>query len=332
MRLIFHIGMGKTGTTSIQHALRTNPKTLSNQNANYLGMWFDTIEPTFHGVAGVAKFLALNDHEKVLKAEHFFDNITEIANKHKVNTFIFSNESMFQAGPQLAPFLRTLKSKDLSISFVAYLRNARQWLPSAYTQWAVRHKTNEGPIQDFEIFARRAIGQYEGIRFWQDHFGADLTVRPFDTTVDVVQDFAATVGLSLPITDTRHLERSEPADTLLRAAFNNRFPDKVLPEKFDRFVTNSSRAPVPSLQAMADRCFQHEGVEEIIAERQELFGYIRNSFGIDLLKNESRPSKVPDNAEMQRRIIDYLVEVTFDQAQRLKRLERLMKDTKIESD
>ncbi|KZZ01031.1 hypothetical protein A3747_20425 [Sulfitobacter sp. HI0076] len=218
------------------------------------------------------------------------------------------------------------------MSFLAYMRDPRAWLPSAYTQWAIRHKTNEGPIQDFPTAARRLIGQYEGIRFWQQNFGDVLTVRPFEPGFDVVQDFAATVGLTLPDTKTRKLERAEPADTLMRAMFNTRFPGQVLPDRFDRFVTNSSHAPVPSTHEMAERCFCHDGADEIIAEKRNLFEHIRDAVGLDFLEGEPRQSKSPDEAELQRRVIDYLVEVTFDQAQRLKRLERLVNELKAHGD
>lgn len=332
MRIVFYIGMGKTGTTSIQHALRSGSNALASQRAAYLSMWFEEIDPAFKGLGGFARFIAGSEQEKVAGADSFHSYLVDRAAKEGIETFIFSNESVFEAGHQLDPFFRRLKAKELSMTFVAYLRDPRDWLPSAYTQWAIRHKTNRGPVQDFQTAARRLIGQYEVFRFWQQNFGDVLTVRPFESGSDVVDDFAQTVGLDLPKSDSRKLERAEPADTLLRALFNTRFPDQVLPDRFDRFVTNSSQVPVPSLHDMAERCFRHEGAEEIVAEKRELFEYIRDSVGLDLLDGDPKPSKMPDEAELQRRVIDYLVEVTFDQAQRLKRLERLVNELKAQAD
>lgn len=332
MRIVFHIGMGKTGTTSIQYALRNGADALASQKAKYLSMWFEEINPVFKGLDGFSRFMAGNEQEKVEGADSFHSYLVDRADKEGIETFIFSNEGVFEAGHQLAPFFRRLKSKGLSMTFVAYLRDPQDWLPSAYTQWAIRHKTNKGPVQDFPTAARRLIGQYEGIRFWQQNFGDVLTVRPFESGLDVVDDFAQTVGLELPKSKIRRLERAEPADTLLRAMFNTRFPDQVLPDRFDRFVTNSSQVPVPSLHGMAERCFRHECAKEIVAEKRELFEYIRDSIGLDLLDGDPKPSKMPDEGELQRRVIDYLVEVTFDQAQRLKRLERLVNERKAHGD
>ncbi|SEJ97089.1 hypothetical protein SAMN05444007_1107 [Cribrihabitans marinus] len=326
MRIVFHIGMGKTGTTSIQHALANSTTALANQKSAYMGMWFDAIDPAYGGLQGFSRFVGEADEKKILSAEVFHRYLVDRAEKEGIETYIFSNEGLFQAGPQLELFFSTLQAQGLSISFVVYLRDPRAWLPSAYTQWAIRHKTNEGPVQDFPTAARRLITQYQMIRFWRENFGTALKVKPFDSSLDVIQDFAGILGLDLPKSDTRRLERAEPADTLLRAMFNTRFQDKVLPDEFDRFVTNSSSAPPPSLQDMAKRCFNHQAAEEIIAEKRELFEYIRDNIGFDFFDEEPRPSNLPDDTELQRRVIDYLVEVTFDQAQRLKRLERLIYD------
>jgi hypothetical protein len=332
MRIIFHIGMGKTGTTSIQHALRNGADALANQRAAYLSMWFEEVDPAFKGIGGFSRFIAGNEQEKVAGADHFHAYLVDRAAKEGIETFIFSNEGVFEAGPQLDPFFRRLKAKGLSMSFVAYLRDPRDWLPSAYTQWAIRHKTNQGPVQDFPTAARRLIGQYEGVRFWHENHGADLTVRQFESGLDVVADFSQTVGLELPKSDIRSLERAEPADTLLRAMFNTRFPAQMLPNRFDRCVTNSSRAPVPPLHEMAERCFRHEGADEILAEKRSLFEYIRDRIGFNFLDGNPKPSKMPDEGDLQRRVIDYLVEVAFDQAQRLERLERLVSELQSQGD
>lgn len=328
MRIVFHIGMGKTGTSSIQHVLQKNPEELAKQNAAYLGMWFDAIDPAFKGPTGLSRFMAGNEQEKVAGADRFHAYLVDRAAKDGIETFIFSNETLFATGPQFAPFFRRLKAKGLPMSFFAYVRDPRDWLPSAYTQWAIQHKTNQGPVQDFPTAARRVIGQYEGFRFWHENHGADLTVRRFESGLDVVEDFAKTVGLELPKSDIRRLARAEPADILLRAVFNTRFSEQVLPDRFDRFVTNSSNVPVPSLHEMAERCFRHDGAKEVIAEKRALFEYIRDRIGFDFLDGDPKPPKMPDEHDLQRRVIDYLVEVTFDQALQLKRLERLVNELK----
>ncbi len=328
MRIVFHIGMGKTGTTSIQHALKESADALARQNAAFLSMSLDEINPASTGIANYYRFINGTAQEKAEGTERFHSYLVERAAKEGIETFIFSNERVYENGRKLEPFFNGLKAKGLAMSFVVYMRDPRSWLPSAYTQWAIRHKTNQGPVQGFATAARRLIGRYEEIRFWQEKFGDVLTVRPFEKGFDVVQDFAQTVGVTLPETNTRKLERGEPADLLLRAMLNTRFHDPVLPNRFHKVVTNSSRAPVPSLREMSERCFNHEAMEEIIAEKRELFDDLRDSFGFDLLAGGAPASRQPDEAEIQRRVIDYLVEMSLDQAQRLIRLEQLVSKLK----
>lgn len=326
MRLIFHIGMGKTGTTSIQHALRTGREDLARQKARYLGMWFDMIEPAFEGLSGQDELFNLGEAAQQDAAERFTTVLEDVEKHDGTKTFIMSNESLFGAGARLEAFFARLSEKLDSVLFVAYLRDPHSWLPSAYTQWGIRHKTYPGPIQPLHARARDLLGQYEGIRFWLESHADRLTIRPHEKGGDVVKDFAETIGISLPKLASRALERPEPTDILMRAMFNNRIPGPALPDIFDRQVVNTTQAPVPSLRDMAETCFRRDEAEEIIAEKRELFEYIRDRVGLDFLDGEKRENEMPDEAELLRRMIDYLVEISLDQAVRLKRLERLVNE------
>lgn len=326
MRIIFHIGMGKTGTTSIQQALRQNAADLSRQNIHYLGVWFDAISPEFRGVEGQRKFVSQGGEALASSAATFLKALQEKAQGDENAVFILSNENMFAAGPALHPFLAALGENGAELQLIAYLRDPHSWLPSAYTQWGIRHKTQPGPIVPYEKMARELIGQYGAIRFWLENYADRLSVRPFEKGIDVIQDFAETAAISLPPTKIRALERAEPAEILLRAMFNNRIPEPVLPERFDRLVVNTARKEVPSLAEMTQTCFRHDKTDEIIEEQHELFETIRDRVGIDYLDGAAGPERIPDAAELQARVIDYLLEITFDQAQRLKRLERLVNE------
>jgi hypothetical protein len=329
MRLLFHIGMGKTGTSSIQLALENGSDELAEQNARYLGMWFDWVDPSFHGYAGEQKFFRLEAHAQADCAERFIAVLDDLRQRQGVTTFIMSNESLFGAGATMAPFFDRLAQRAESLEFIAYLRDPRAWLPSAFSQWELRHKAHPGPIRPYGQSARELVGQYEGIRFWLENHAERLTVRPYESSGDVVRDFAETVGISLPPLETRFLERAEPADLLLRAMFNNRIPGPAWPDAFDSMVVDTSKARVPSLREMADTCFRHDGTDDIIAERRALFEYIRDKLGFDFLGGAAPEPRIPDEAELQRRVLDYLVEVTLDQARRLNRLERLMNELNV---
>ncbi|MFC2970478.1 polysaccharide biosynthesis protein [Acidimangrovimonas pyrenivorans] len=327
MRIIFHVGMGKTGTSSVQHALATSTERLAAQKVAYLGMWFDAIDPGFRGYEGQERFFTSDAATMESHAEQFYDRLAARSAAEGIETFVLSNEAIYGNVHNFTPFLRRLQAKpDVALQIVAYIRNPYAWLPSAYAQWGIRHKQQPGSIQPYGQRARDLLGIYSGFRAWAENFGDCLAVRRHDKGIDVLADFAETTGLALESMGKRQLERAEPAETLLRALFNNRFEEPVLPERFERVVVDTSLCPVPSLHDMTEFCFRHDETAEIIDEQRPLFEFIRDRLGIDYLSETPAPAPPPDEAEIQRRMIDYLVEITLNQAQRLKRLERQIKD------
>ena len=326
MRIIFHIGMGKTGTTSIQNALAQNAAALARQKARYLGMWFDGVDQKFRGLKGFGTFVAQSAENQKRHAQSFLDYVNAIEKDTKATTFVFSNESLFQNGPRLTPFFGELQNLSAELEVIAYVRDPRAWLPSAHTQWALRHKTNEGPLEDLATSARRLIKFYDALPFWIEQFGDAAQIRHTALEHDVVADFAETTGLILTPPATRALERSEPADILLRAMFNNRVEGTALPERFNRVIRDTEANPVPSLEDIKRVCFDQSAAETVIAENADMFEFLRDRTGIDFVNTSDDPPAEPDDAELQRRVIDYLIEITFDQAQRLKRLERLVSE------
>ena len=325
MDIIFHIGMGKTGTSSIQRALQNGTETLAAHDAHYLGMWFDMIAPRFRGHEGLDGFCKSPADAKEAAAGTFLSVLSDIARNSGAKTFIMSNEGFFGEGEGLKPFIDALRP-HANVRLVAYMRPAREWLPSAFAQWGVRHKTYPGPIQPFGERAKLLIGQYNGIRAWHQHFNDILEVRKHTKSIDVVADFSEVIGIPLPAGE-RHLERSEPAEMVLQAMFNNRFPKPVLPDRFRRTVIGSGRE-IRSVEDMARLCFEHEGIDEIVAGRAPLFDYVRDNIGIDLAGGEDPDARTVDPEALRDRILDYLIEITFLQAIRIQKLENEIEDRK----
>lgn len=320
MKIIFHIGMGKTGTSSIQKVFRTNADLLTKKDTHYLGMWFDIINPDYRGYEGQQKFFEASAEEMESLAGDFLNALTALSKEQGTQTFILSNEALFGHIRRFGPFLDALKTKT-DVQVIAYMRDPHSWLSSAYTQWGIRHKHHTGPVQPFGTRARDLINQYEGIRGWIKGFSDILTIRPFEKGLNVVEDFAQAIDLEIDLGEKRYLERAEPAEILLRALFNTRFEAPVRPERFDRMILNTNKKAIPKVKDMVDMCLRHDGVEEIIAEKQELFEFIRDNTGMDFLNGTTVTPKMPDMTELESRLVDYLLEITFDQAQRLKRLE-----------
>lgn len=326
MKLILHIGMGKTGTSSIQTALRTSTEELKAQKVHYLGMWFDAIYPAFQGHAGLLKFLALDETEMQNAAKTFIEHLKQQAEITGADTFILSNEGIFGNVHYVTPFLHALQP-HVDISVVAYIRNPYKWLPSAFTQWGLFHKQQSGPLQTFRERATALIAQYTAMPAWIEIYGAQLDVRKHDTSIDVVQDFCEVCGIDIKPPKFRLLERSEPAEILLRAAFNGRYQSEVFPERFNRIVMTPKRSVV-SMEDMTSLCFKYDGLEETVEARRELFETIRNGLGpdFDFISESSETKSMPDLVALQRRLIDHLVEISFQQGERLAKLEQRVQE------
>lgn len=326
MKLILHIGMGKTGTSSIQAALRTSKTELAEQRAQYLGMWFEFIDPAYGGFTGSRDFYRLDQAAQESAAQLMVNHLTKLKNENGTETFILSNESIFENVKNIDFFIKKL-GQLVDLSLLAYIRNPYQWLPSAYTQWGLYHKTLPGPLKSFQERAQSLVEAYSCLITWLDKFSDVLTVRNHDTSIDVVSDFSDVCGLKLKSLSTRMLERSEPAEILLRAAFNDRHNGEVHPNRFDNLVMQRAQG-VRNLSKLSALCFEHDGLAEIVDSKAGLFEDIRDRLGpeFDFLSKPYSSKGPPDEIQLQSRLIDHLVEITFQQAERIKRLEIQMQE------
>lgn len=326
-RLILHIGMGKTGTTSLQHALAASGDVLASQKARYLGMGFDPLGPNFAGAQGLMAIARAAEPNRVKQAERYGAELQRQAERDGITTFVLSNEALFQRPGPMAPFLTRL-AQDVELSVLAYLRPPRDWLPSAYAQWGLRHKTQPGPVRPFQELAPMLLKTYAAIKTWQATFGAALTVRAYDPAVDIVTDFAAATGLALTAPAERHLPRGEAAELVLRALFNDRHPQPMPPGSFNRSVLHRMQNPPPSVERMASMAVDISGIDTIIAEQGETFAFIEREFGLDMKLGQGGEAAAPvrdtPDEAFKDRLIDYLVELTLTQSQRLTRLEKAM--------
>lgn len=321
MKLILHIGMGKTGTTAIQHALSVNDKALRSQNVLYLGMWFDIIDERFAGLLKQRDFYSLPENQLRQHAEDFHDKLEAFAKAEGAKAFVMSNEGFSGNQKALIPFLDVLSDKGVQVMMIAYVRNPGRWLPSAYAQWALRDKVDPGPIVPYSKKARELVRWYQALITWKEAAGDALVVRHFDAVGDIVEDFSKVTGVQIPPARERVYERLEDSELLLRAVFNNRFDQRVLPSVFERSVLHRT-SPAPDIEAILNDCFDYSETEAIISEQMDLFEAYKTRFDIDLLGDRSDTPQTPDLDTMRQRIFEYLLEFSLSQATRITRLEQ----------
>jgi hypothetical protein len=330
MRLVLHVGMGKTGTSSIQKALEANQAGLKAQKAHYLGMWFDFIDQRYHGVKGTRNAFDQTPDALEEFAEATVERMRDIQVRDGADTFIFSNEDLYGRIQKLDPFLSVLK-RSLDLSIVIYVRDIHSWLPSAYAQWGIHHKVRQGPVRTFAEDAPRLVKAYRAIAHWQEKHGPHMVFRKYDKSTDVIGDFAEVIGKKLEPSRARHLERGEPVELLLRAVFNDRFPGEVFPGKFNRAVVNTHAAPVPRLEAVIEKYLDYSTVDAAIAPDREVLERISAGIGVDFLNGSKEMVPTPVRADLEDRLFDYMIAIVLNQAQRIQVLENTVRDLKAEN-
>src|SRR5690606_15692465 len=98
MRIIFHIGMGKTGTSSIQRSLRKADDRLIKVGVKYLGLMLEHSPIKLYGWqngAATAKFSTLDPIEAGKQVEEILTKTARHFEQAGVHTLIWSNEWFF---------------------------------------------------------------------------------------------------------------------------------------------------------------------------------------------------------------------------------------------
>lgn len=323
--IIFHIGMGKTGTSSIQACLSQNRQALlENFGFNYLGMGFDIISPKYGGYQGPTDFLSLPPEEIRRQADVFYDSTMERCSS-KADRFLISNEAIYGYPDNFSQFCNRL-SNFCKVKIICYARNPYDWLPSAYVQWAILHKANSGPIISFEEYAQKSIGSYAALVRWKMlSTGYHFYLRPHMKGVNVLDDFAKVCSIELERRPQRVLERIDPVEIAFRSAFNSHFDKEVLPNEFDEAFRESFLKKRFSLSSLLSRSLDYSSADVIINEYQYIFDGIKNELGVDLLDSRAQPHIPPEIEELRNGIVDILVQQVTWQARSIKALEDRIK-------
>lgn len=238
MRLIFHIGAGKTGTSSIQKALDANKETLLRNGLWYLGLMLENTNIkhySWQSTANIEQFHSLPIKERQSQIKQVLNSAVAHAKANNIHTLIWSNESFLGRHKDIGNTLNDLQKSGVSIEIVVYLRNYSSWIRSAYIQWGIKHKTYNGPVQTFdEWIEKNKPDFYSKLLPWIESFADSVKFRNYELHKDVVKDFSELIGLNENISLSGR-RNSSPSyeELLLRALFNNHFNTKVRPAAFE---------------------------------------------------------------------------------------------------
>jgi len=168
MSLVYiHIGMGKTGTSAIQHFFNTNRKALLENGLLYAESG---------KIGNSHKGLAIADSSDV----DFFTEIAKEISTSNAPTTLISSEFFCFSRPQIIKNLRdALKPNDGRIVF--YVRDQVSLLESAYLQELKIGSAKFANIDAYFESERRAFNFEARINPWASVFGAEnIIVRLYD--------------------------------------------------------------------------------------------------------------------------------------------------------
>jgi hypothetical protein len=321
LKLTFHIGMGKTGTSAIQASLSQSPEQLREHGVSYLGMWWEPFDQSLVGSQGIQAGARLGETGQRELADRLLTHMRSTAEREPVSHFVFSNEALF-ANTDAYEALYARLAEHVDLQFVVFVREPRKWLASAYAQWGIRHRPEPGPVPSFAQWAEDRIGVYSGLRYWHHRFGSQLMVRMFDSSRDVVGDFLTAIGLELQLPSQRVYETPEPAALLLQAAFDAICNDPAARASFSRDLRDCEAAGAPAtLDELIARHFDQASVPELLSRWREMFDDIENDLGIDLLASGTEGSPTPSPTRLRERLLDWLMAIVLQQARRIAALE-----------
>ncbi|WP_139784836.1 polysaccharide biosynthesis protein [Roseovarius sp. A-2] len=287
-------------------------------------MWFDLIDPALRSDDKQRNFFASSAERLDAVADQFLNALRQKQADSGVSRFLLSNESLLQQHEALGPFIARLK-QQVTVRLIAYARDPRDWLPSAYNQWFVYHKTPHGQIPPYAEGGRRLLRMYTDLNTWLRKCNDIMTVRPFSKSLNVVEDFAAMLGVEMAAPVARSFERVETSESLLRAIYNARFPTGVLPDRFDRAFRRLDFAQSPSIAALVRDSFTYDQTDEIVAEQAALFAEIKDKLGLDLLSGPAPAQKTVDPEEMRHRALEHVLHIVMQQADRITHLEQIVR-------
>lgn len=320
-RIIFHVGMGKTGSSTIQAALKKNVSALSAAGHHYLGRWLGVIGPEFDGFGGFQRFLHEPPEQWPRHAETLLASVERIEAATGAHTFILSNEQYLENVSRLAAFFREIAS-NADLRVIIFVRSPAQWLPSAYVQWGVLHKVSPGPVRSFASKARELMRQYEHVRLWKEALGPAVVIRPYDENGDVVQDFLDTIGLSvsMPLGQERQQTRPAASETILRAACNSALPGMVFPDVFDAIRAQYMPSGIPvHLSAKFGQIFDWSEIPEILAEHSEIVSFIERETALDIGQNMPVPPPY-DHAQLSDELLGAMISIVAGQTHEIRDL------------
>ena len=256
MKAIIHIGMPKTGTTSIQTWLKSNRHALEAKGIHSTPSTMDRYALE-HAIFLVATLeMGVDEHTAWQGSQNKFENIINVIdrnyqflNTHLENLsgqsgiFIYSLEVLYKRSELHMVALDKFLSRFFSeISYTVYIRNTVDFFVSMYSEKLRNYCQKYGSEGFLEFLSRceRNLIPYGkessfGHLFkWYEVFGERLDVRLMErdwlNNADLIDDFASILGIDA-IGKPNRMKESFAAEYVEYIRYLNREFGRALPER-----------------------------------------------------------------------------------------------------
>jgi hypothetical protein len=244
LSLIVHIGMGKTGSSSIQQTLAGAAGALAQQQAMYLGLNFEYCayrKYEWQKAYGWTELYEKDDATFQSELSKVLKNAIEEARNKNISKLIWSNESLFSAHQRIIPVLLSIKNlEEIDIQVIAYVRRHDSWAQSAYIQWGIKHKAYQGKVKSFREWINKGRLNYSSsANHWAENF-PDFKLINFDKAGNIVKVFFGSADLDYShIHERRDNESPNITALTLWAMFNDLSNEPVLPHALEGLLKRS---------------------------------------------------------------------------------------------
>lgn len=238
--LVVCIGTGKTGTTSIQEYFLRHRSDLAGFGVEYWGVNLDYVHclarRPWQKPDGAGILQGMPVEQAIAELSPVLRQAAEMMQPGQ--TAVWCNESIYEWPQVYIPLLLSCQGHDgLQIKIVAYARERKSYLVSAYKQWGIKHKTYPGSILSFSDWVRLNqdfLCYGDKLRVWDKAFAADFCLVNYDILADVVADFLSRIVGSLaraPVREQGSDNASPDATQLaLYALYNNLQASPIAPD------------------------------------------------------------------------------------------------------
>jgi hypothetical protein len=242
--LIIHVGMEKSGSSSVQKTMNKNQTLLNESGYFYLGLMLEEFSSklfNWQNIRGWTSFIAGDKEKHNKELIHLFNEINVNLSKN-IHTLIWSNESLFNSVEFIEPTLNWLKT-IFNIKVIGYVRKPDEWIQSAYLQWGIKHKTYTGPLKTFsEWVSSKSSPVIPFILRWKV-LCEEVNFYDFGVVKNITNHFLfESIGIptNKNIEIVRYNDTPSPAQLALFSLYNSSFNGEVLPYRIESLLNMNS--------------------------------------------------------------------------------------------